>query len=179
MDPEELQARARKRLTGLKQRRRDPRYRRVLGRLTHAGLLSASEPFAPYREALSIADVLWAGQVEPRVLELLPALLIKRPALFQSISAMPPDLSEVVARLRRNETPPDFRGISGEAMARWVPLVGHRNKRPSQLRSFRLRAEDIALLDELSARLEISQTDAIRRGLRALARQSMLSAEHA
>jgi len=179
MDRQELQARAARRLAVLKRKRRDPRYRRVLGRLTQAGLLSASEAFEPHRNALTISDVLWAGEVEPRVLEILPALVVKRPALFKSIGDLPPDLAEVVTALRRNEAAPDFRGLPGEAIARWVPLVGHRNKRPSQLRSFRLQADDVALLAELSTRLEISQTDAIRRGLRALAQQSMLRPKHA
>lgn len=179
MDTQELRARASKRLAVLKRKRRDPRYQRVLGRFTQAGLLSVTDAFEPNREALRVADVLWAGEVEPRILEILPALIVKRPALFTSIRDLPPDLAEAVTALRRNEAPPDFRGLPGADIARWVPLVGHKNKRPSQLRSFRLQADDVELLDELSAGLGISQTDAVRRGLRALARQTMLGAEHA
>ena len=93
----------------------------------------------------------------------LTGALVKGPALFSSTRGLPPD----------------FRGLPGADIARWVPLIGHKNKRPSQLRSFRLQADDVELLDELSSSLGISQTDAVRRGLRALARQSMLGAEHA
>jgi len=171
--------RAAKRLAVINRKRRDPRYRRVLGRFTQAGLLSASEAFEPNRDALTVADVLWAGEIEPRLLEILPALIVKRPALFTSTQDLPTDLAEAVAALRRNQAPSDFRGLPGADIARWVPLIGHKNKRPSQLRSFRLQADDVELLDELSSSLGISQTDAVRRGLRALARQSMLGAEHA
>lgn len=174
MDARALKAKAARRLERLERRRRDPRYRRVLGRLTQAGLLTASEAFAPNHEPLSVADVLWVGEIEPRVLEILPALIVKRPGLFRAVDELPEDLAVAVGALRRNALPPDFRGVPGAALARWVPLVGHKGKLPSRLRSFRLQADDAALLDELSARLGISQTEAVRRGLRALALRTML-----
>jgi hypothetical protein len=40
---------------------------------------------------------------------------------------------------------------------------------PARLKAFRLRPEDQRLLSELSQRLDLSETDVIRRGLRALA----------
>ena len=76
-----------------------------------------------------------------------------------------------MSALRRNETRPDFRGLPGAAIARWVPAVGHRNKLPSRLRSFRLQADDVTLLEQLGRQLGISQTAVVRRGLRALALQ--------
>lgn len=52
------------------------------------------------------------------------ALLVKRPALFESVRDLPPDLDAVVRALRRNEVPPSFRGIPGEALLRWLSRVG-------------------------------------------------------
>lgn len=172
MRAKELQARAAKRFAVLSRKRRDPRYQRVLGRLVAAGVVSSSEETKPYKGRLEIEDVLWAGEVEPRFVELLPALIVKRPGLFKSVQGLPSDLEAAVTALRRNERPTNFRGVQGEALARWVPAVGHKNKLPSRLRSFRLQVDDLALLEQLTVRLGISQTAVLRRALRALALQT-------
>ncbi len=76
----DLVERARARYAKIERQRRDPRYRRVLGRFVAAGLLNTNEQTVPQRGAIRVADALWAGEVEPRILELLPALLIKKPS---------------------------------------------------------------------------------------------------
>jgi hypothetical protein len=101
----------------------------------------------------------------------LPALLVKRPSFFVDVSDLPEDLNAVVTALRRNRTPPEFRGIPGEAILRWLPAVGHRGKTPSRLMSFRMQAADVQLLDRLARALDVSHTAVVRRGLRALAAQ--------
>jgi hypothetical protein len=169
MDAREIQARAKRRYAALARHREDPRYRRVLGRLVAADLLTSNEEVEPHRSPIDVQDVLWVGKIEPRVLELLPALIVKRPALFQSLEGLPNDLASAVAALRRNRSPEPFRGIDGDALKRWVPLLGHRNKLPSQLRSFRLKADDVELLERLSAQRGISQTAVVRQALRSLA----------
>jgi hypothetical protein len=172
-DVAELQKRARKRYKQIARRRADPRYRRVLGRYVAAKLLVTNEEIQPYRAPIEVRDALWAGEVEPRILELLPALIIKRPSLFTDPTDLPDDLREVVEQLRRDRTPAAFRGIEGNAIRRWLPSVGHQGKLPSQLKSFRLQVDDVRLLERLSSELGISQTAAIRRGLRLLAAQSL------
>lgn len=171
---EVVQERARQRREKLRRARRDPRYRRVIGRLVATGALSTTEKITPYKEPVKISDALWAGQVEPRILELLPALMVKRPSLFIQGEQLPEDLREAVAALRKDMTPKDFRGIPGPALRRWVPLVGHRNKLPSQLKAFRFRTQDHALLDKMSKTLGISHTDVLRRALNELAAQILL-----
>jgi hypothetical protein len=165
----ELQKRAKLRYRRIAARRKDVRYRRVLGRYVAAGLLTTNEEVEPYREPIAVRDALWAGAVEPRIIELLPALLIKRPSTFIDPTDLPADLFEVVSALRRNQSPQPFRGVDGQAMARWLPSVGHKGKLPSQLKSFRLQAQDVALLRRLGSELGLSQTAVLRRGLRALA----------
>ena len=66
-----------------------------------AGLLQTNEPVVRHREPLRVADVLWAGEVEPRLLELLPALLVKKPGLFVDARELPDDLDAAVRALRR------------------------------------------------------------------------------
>jgi hypothetical protein len=176
MTPEvkRLQERAKRKLRSLQRRRRSERYRMLMGRLVHAGLLMSNDDLPDSRGAISIKDALWVGEVEPRVLELLPAMLLKRPALFVDPAACPDDLAAVVASLRRGQAPPAFRGIDGAAVARWLPLVGRRNKLPTRLQSFRLTPSDQQLLTQLADTLGTSKTDVIRRGLRAIAARELL-----
>ncbi len=163
-----LVERARARYAKLERQRRDPRYRRVMGRFVAAGLLSSNEPITPTRGAIAVADALWAGEIEPRILELLPALLIKKPAFFADRTALPADLERVVRALRRAEIPDEFRGIPGADLARWLPRLGRSGTMPSRLRCFRLSADDSRLLAQLSRELGTTEVAVLRRSLREL-----------
>ena len=174
MDAGELQRRAKRRLAVLERRRRDPRYHRVLGRLAGLGLLTTNERVPKTRAPIDVADALWAAEVEPRIAELLPALLLRRPALFVDARALPDDLAQVVAALRRNQVPSEFRGIPGKKVHRWLSSVGRRREPPSRLKAFRLQASDLALLARLRDELGITETAVLRRGLRALANTTWL-----
>jgi hypothetical protein len=99
--------------------------------------------------------------------------LVRRPALFVETRALPVDLS-VVAALRRNELPADFRGVPGEKIRRWLSSVGRKTEPPSRLKAFRLQASDIELLTKLRDELGITETAVLRRGLRALATTTWL-----
>jgi hypothetical protein len=165
----ELQLRAKRRHAAIARAKRDPRYRRVIGRYLAAGLLTTTLDVAPHRRPVEVDDVLWAGSLEPRILELLPALIVKRPALFADVAKLPDDLATAVRSLRMNREPGEFRGIPGADLLRWLPSVGQRGKLPSRLKSFRLRPDDLALLERLSQTLGLSQTNVVRRGLRQLA----------
>ncbi len=169
IDARTLQQRAKKRWRQIERQRRDPRFRRVLGRLVRDGYLLTNEQVESDDGKLKVEDVLWAGQAEPRFLELLPALLVKQPALFEEPKHLPDDLAAVVRRLRRNLQPEAFRGVPGEALLRWLPEVGRRNKVPARLKSFRFREDDLRLLELLAAQLGVNETEVVRRGLRALA----------
>ncbi len=165
---EDLRERARRKLAGLRRRRRDPRYQRTLKRFVDMGLITTNQELPGHDAPLHVDDVLWAGEAEPRFWEILPALLVKRPSVFVKPHRLPQDLDRVVRRLRRNLVPEDFRGIPGADIHRWVPRVGQKNKFPARAKSFRLKPDDIRLLERLANDLRISETDVIRRGLRAL-----------
>jgi hypothetical protein len=167
--PNELVARARQAHRAMERRRRDPRYRRVLGRLVTAGVLTTNTEVEPCRERIVVRDALWAGEIEPRILEVLPALLVKRPGLFVDPRALPEDLAAVVEDLRKHRPPRDFRGLSGASIGRWLGAVGHKGKLPSQLKAFRFQADDLVLLHRLREQLGVTETAVVRRGLRALA----------
>jgi hypothetical protein len=139
-----------------------------MGRFVHEGLLVTNESIQAYDEPLEVSEVLWAGVVEPRLLELLPALLVKRPGLFRDANELPEDLAEVVRKLKRDQEPADFRGISGRDVHGWLRRVGRRGRAPSLLKSFRFKPEDQRLLRALSEQLGVSETEVVRRALRAL-----------
>jgi hypothetical protein len=160
--------RARRARATLRRREHDARYRSVIGRLVHEGLLRANYEVAENRAPIRIGDALWAGETESRVLELLPALIVKRPGLFEAVDELPADLDSVVRSLRRDQVPADFRGISGKDVHGWLTRVGRRGTVPARLKSFRFTPADQRLLEALAKTLGISETEVIRRGLRAL-----------
>lgn len=166
----ELQRKAQRKQRRLVRMRRDPRYRAALGAFVCAKLLTTNTDIQPGKGPVALSDVLWAGKLEPRLLELLPAVMIKKPSMIQiDDCGIPGDLGEVLDQLRKNETPPDFRGIPGEKLQEWVPHIGHRGKLPTQLKAFRFRKEDVDLLEELATERGLTETDVLRAGLRALA----------
>ena len=168
MDAAAIQKRAQLRMRAVEKRRRDPRYRRVLGRFVADGLLLSNDAVEPYSGPLKVFDVLWCGEIEPRFLELLPALLVKCPSMFESVEPLPEELGQAVRRLRRNLVPGSFAGIDGRKLYEWLPRVGRKDAVPARLKSFRLKPDDLRLLERLASELGVSETEVIRRGLRAL-----------
>jgi hypothetical protein len=168
MDAAELRRRAQRKLRAIQRRRRDPRYVRVLGRLAEAGYIITRQAVVCHRDPLEVAEVLWAGEIEPRFLELLPALLVKQPSFFVDARQLPGDLESVVRKLRRNMEPEAFRGISGDRLLRRLSEVGRTRGVPARLKSFRLRADDLRLLKALAVRLGVSETEVVRRAIRTL-----------
>ncbi len=165
---DKLAERARRRLTVLQRRARDARFLEVMGRFVHDGLLVSNRNHRAHKHRLHVSDVLWAGELEPRLLELLPALVVKRPAMFVDTNDLPADLDDAVRSLKRDFIPNDFRGIPGADVHRWLRRVGHRGKAPSRLKSFRFTPSDQRLLEQLSEKLGISETEVVRRALRTL-----------
>jgi hypothetical protein len=97
----ELQAAARKRYQALRQKQRDPRFKKVMGRLVAAKLLTTNlEGIRPHDKPVPLEDALWAGTVEPRITELLPAVLVKKPGILRLPKDLPDDVAEIVHAIR-------------------------------------------------------------------------------
>ena len=95
----DLQTRARKRHRALLRKRRDPRFQSVMGRFVEDGLLETRiEGIVRRRKPVPLDDALWAGTVEPRIMELLPAVLVKRPKLLRLPKELPEDVAEVIVQ---------------------------------------------------------------------------------
>ena len=165
--PGDLQARARVRLRALRRKHRDPRFRTVMGRFIEDGLLETNiEGIVRRREPVSLADALWAGTVEPRIMELLPAVLVKRQGLLRLPKELPEDVAEVIHAIRHAKPGPSFRGIPPEQYLPWVTKVGRKGRSPSVLKSFRFQHDDVLRLARLRASLPArSDTEVIRMAL--------------
>ena len=85
-----------------------------LGILKHNKIL-------PHRYHPDLQDMLKAGELEPRVLELLPAILILLPEAVQvKKGEMPRDLSAVIANIKHRRVCKPFRGIPPEKYCHWL-----------------------------------------------------------
>jgi hypothetical protein len=167
---EDLQARARKRYQALRRKHRDPRFRNVMGRFVAEGLLETNiEGIGPRKAPVPLEHALWAGTVEPRIMELLPAVLVKKPSLLRLPKQLPDDVTAVMHAIRHGKVAPSFRGVPPARYLPWVTEVGRRGKSPSVLKSFRFRHEDVLRLSRLRTKLPArSDTDVIRIALESL-----------
>lgn len=168
MPRNELIERARRKAARLKKLREDPRYTKTLGKLRHEGLLDVRD-VAEYRGQVFLDDALWAAELEPRILELLPAILARRPKVFAFLK-LPAELDLVVRELRAGRARIPFRGIPAKRYERWMDLVGRTKSRPKIMRSFRLSPGEIEILERLAARRNTTQAEIIQQALSALDR---------
>ncbi len=161
---------AQKRRRNLRSRRRDPRYREVMGRLVEAGLIKTSdERIVPHRRPIQVKDALWASVAEPRVAELLPALVIKKPSLLVPDETLPADLESVVDAIQRARDLPGFRGVQPANYMKWVRELGHQGKTGSALKTFRFRPEEQRRLRRLKLALDArSEAEVLRIALERL-----------
>lgn len=167
----DLQARAQRRFEQLERGRRDPRFRRAIGALVRAGLLTTTLEDLPSPRPVRLSDLLFAGELEPRVLELLPALVLKRPRMVRLPKKLPADLADVIDRARRGQELPSFRGVAPAAYLPWIERLGRPGHGKALMRSFRLRPEDLRRLRQLKQRTGApSETDVLREALAAYER---------
>lgn len=166
----DLQTRARKGHRALMRKHRDPRFRTVMGRFVEEGLLETNiEGIVPRRRPVPLDDALWAGTVEPRIMELLPAVLVKKPRLLRLPKELPVDVAEVMHAIRHGKPTPTFRGVPPEQYLPWVTEVGRKGCSPSVLKSFRFRHNDVLRLTRLRNNLPArSDTEVIRMALELL-----------
>lgn len=166
----ELQAAARKRYQALRRKQRDPRFKKVMGRFVSAKLLTTNlEGIRPHDKPVPLDDALWAGTVEPRIMELLPAVLLKKPGLLRLPKDLPDDVAEVLHTIRHGKQSPSFRGVAPDQYLPWVKEVGRKGKSPSVLKSFRFKRADVLRLARLRKNLPArSDTEVVRMALELL-----------
>jgi hypothetical protein len=133
------------------------------------GLLYTNQKIRPDgRARVDVADAVWAGtEVEPRIIEVLPAAILRFPKNFYNLEALPEALQKIVGQIKGGETGEDYEGLKFKDMARWaaVPLKDKRGKPVQEKRVpklFNLKPETVKALREFVARGEFTDmTEAI------------------
>lgn len=150
--------------------RKDLRFLTTMGFFVAKGLLGYNRPLTQKPNIrLAVQDAIWAGKnVEPRILEVLPAAFLRLEKHFL-IGARPNAderaLLEVRNEFRKgNLELPDFLGIPREKYVQWfdTPLRDRRTRTLSErkrMKAFRLRPTAIERLADLAARKQMSESD--------------------
>ena len=88
-----------------KKNRRDPRYLRAIGFLVAKGFLFTNQqiPRTP-NIRIDIEDAIWAGEnVEPRILEVLPAAVMRMKKHFNYNPVVHTELRKIIELLKKNK----------------------------------------------------------------------------
>ncbi len=165
-EPNLIYKEAKKRLRAIRKDMQDLRYRRTIGFFKKHGFLFINRPY-PYLGRPDLPDVIWAGRIEPRIYELLPAILLKRPRLIRT-TVLPDPIKQILQDIRKGHPTKPFYGIPAAQYMQWVTEIGHKHKSPTLLKTFRFQQNDIKLLKTITEKSGITEIEAIRKGLKLL-----------
>ncbi len=150
-------------------KRRDRRFLETMGFLVAKGFLKTNMrvPFLPSQK-LRIKDAVWAGlNVEPRILEVLPAAVLRLEKHFDLDPIEHRELAQVVEQLRkRDEKGEDFCGVPFEKLRVWaeLPLRDKRVKAVTEkkvIKTFRLDPLAIERLRKIAKEKGVCETQAL------------------
>ena len=148
----------------------DERSRRVLGFLVAKGLLINPLYDRMPSAKFSLDELMWvAKNVEPRVIEVLPAVILHFRSVWSKKPLLPDNLRVIVAAIKEGRSSgPDFGFIKYKDMFRWANLqLNDKRTKPSRmlkkLKTFKLSKEAINSLSKISKRNNESETDTIER----------------
>jgi len=139
----------------LKLNQKDVRFQRTMAFLKAKGLLDTNLNIKPHlRGRLKLNDVLWAARnVEPRIIEVLPAAMLHFPKNFTGIA--PQELKKILVCIQHGDNEgPDFEGLEYKKMKFWAntQLKDKRTKpvqEKRQPKAFRLNPKTLAILNNL------------------------------
>jgi DNA-binding transcriptional regulator YiaG len=121
MNRTELIARAKEKELKNRVERETPHYKRTMAWLGYLGLLKHNKIKPKRYNDLTLAEALLAAKVEPRVSELLPAIMVLMPeALKFTLNDVPRDLKLVVKAIKARTTLPVYCGIDPVDYMRWL-----------------------------------------------------------
>lgn len=158
--------------TKIRRQRRDTLRQKVLGFFVAKGYLIAPNIKPNGSVKLDVRDVIEVGtEIEPRVLEVLPAALLHFPRTFLHTEGLPEKVKDVLNHITAHEpTGPDLAGIKYADMRRWADM-SLKDKRTTPLserrimRSFRLKPSAIKRLNEKASKAGVSQSEYLERVL--------------
>jgi hypothetical protein len=153
-------------------KRRDIRYKRAMAFLVRKGFLKTNIDFDEYYTArVHLKDFIWAGKnVEPRILEVLPAAAARLPKAV--VIDQHPDadaLQQVLRDLHDNrEDAADFLNMPYKKIKVWMNLAlnDKRTKltdKKKLTKTFRLKPEAIYKLEQLKIKFNLSEAGLIEK----------------
>lgn len=151
--------------------RHDPRFLNTMGFLVAKGFLKANfdVPHLPNKR-LCIDDAIWAGEnVEPRILEVLPAAVLRLGKHFDLEFNQNKKLATTVEQLRlRQKTGDDFMKNPYEKIKVWAdfPLLDKRVKRIAEkkvIKTFRLNPLALDKLQKIARETKCTETDVLEK----------------
>lgn len=171
MNKEALLQQIKKKAREDQKKRRDRRFLDTMGLLVAKGFLKTNLalPLLPNKR-LRIDDAVWAGiHVEPRILEVLPAAVLRLSKHFDLDPEAHKELARVVDQLRRREENGDaFFGMPFEKIKVWaeLPLRDRRVKSVSEkkvVKTFRLDPKGLKRLREEAEKKGCTETEILDR----------------
>lgn len=169
MNRNEILKRAKQAAAINKKNRKDPRYVKVMGFLIAKGFLHTNQdlPLLP-NARLMVEDALWAGRnVEPRILEVLPAAVIRMGTHFNFDPERHIDLAQVIDLLKAGGKGA-FLKIPLEKIEPWlnIRLKDGRTKVLQEkkiMKTFRLSPDTLAKIRAIKKATHKTETEIIEK----------------
>jgi hypothetical protein len=151
--------------------RRDRRYLETMGFLVAKGFLRTNlQAHLGSNKRLRIADAIWAGEnVEPRILEVLPAAVLRLGKHFDLDPVKHEKLALVIAQLRKRQPDgDDFFGMPYEKVKVWadLPLRDRRVKAVGEkkiMKTFRLDRLAVERLANRARKEKSTETEVLEK----------------
>jgi len=121
MDRKELIKRAQKLEIETRYKRRQPFFRNTMSLFKYLGLLRI-KGVGEKRTKITLAETLKAAELEPRIYEMLPAILVCIPEIFEALDpySFPDDLNQLLEDIKLRRPLGTFRGIPAEKYMHWM-----------------------------------------------------------
>jgi DNA-binding XRE family transcriptional regulator len=120
MNPHELIQKAKIKKALQDEQRSETYYQKTIAWFHYLGLLRHNT-VQPRRFKVTLQEALKAGELEPRVLELIPAVMLLLPkALKFRKNEIPEDLALNLERIRKRQQTENFRGIEPRSYLYWL-----------------------------------------------------------
>jgi hypothetical protein len=144
-------------------------YEKVIQRLLYEGYLHNTR-LKPAKRQISLNEVLTAGKQEPRILELLPGLILIEPKTIRNIERdLPqhPEVQEAIKNVSKEKMDSKFLEIpiaDCVKQAKIIRTIYDRKKRGNRSKNLNLRVseEDIRKLERLSRKLGKTKSETVR-----------------
>ncbi len=141
----------------------DPRFSKVIGFFKAKKLLIRDNIPALPRASVKAEDILWVAEnIEPRVLEVLPAAVLHYPSSIKNLSKLPAELKNIITQIKNNEERGDrYKHIEYETFFKWAQYnLGDGRLKPEKdkriTRSFRISKTSNAKLTKIAASKRIT-----------------------